>query len=153
MLVPGVHVIEHCGPTNHRVRMHLGLDLPPGATFRVGNISRSSPGTKEASLLKGVTPRGYHKNEFGSDKQNAWNLGKITAFGDGFEHEVFFDERLAEDTPRTVLLLDTWHPDLTLKQREILTKAFGKRWHKSEVQQQRRVRSRKHCEWKRFEEL
>ena len=152
MLVPGVHVIEHCGPTNHRVRMHLGLDLPPGATFRVGNISRSSPGTKKASAAKQITPRGFHHSEYGDGKA-AWQHGKISAFGDGFEHEVYFDERLANNVPRIVLLVDTWHPDLTLKQREILTKAFGERSHHSEAQVQNKVRKRKHCEWKRFEKI
>ena len=152
MLVPGVHVIEHCGPTNHRVRMHLGSDLPPGATFRVGDISRSSPGTKKASAAKQITPRGFHHSEYGDGKA-AWQHVKISAFGDGFEHEVYFDERLANNVPRIVLLVDTWHPDLTLKQREILTKAFGERSHHSEAQVQNKVRKRKHCEWKRFEKI
>lgn len=29
LMAPGIHVLPHCGPTNTRVRMHLGLSVPP----------------------------------------------------------------------------------------------------------------------------
>jgi aspartate beta-hydroxylase len=40
LLFPGVHVKSHFGPTNIRLRIHLGLDTPPGASFKVGNETR-----------------------------------------------------------------------------------------------------------------
>jgi aspartate beta-hydroxylase len=39
----------------------------------------------------------------------AWKEGKCLVFDDSFEHEVWH----SGDTPRTVLILDVWHPDLT----------------------------------------
>ena len=58
VLPPGAHVEAHCGPTNTRIRLHLGLRIPPEATMRVGTETRS------------------------------WQEGKCLAFDDSFEHEV-----------------------------------------------------------------
>eukprot|EP00800_Vazella_pourtalesii_P005201 TRINITY_DN1605_c0_g1_i12.p2 TRINITY_DN1605_c0_g1~~TRINITY_DN1605_c0_g1_i12.p2 ORF type:complete len:325 (+),score=79.15 TRINITY_DN1605_c0_g1_i12:409-1383(+) len=37
---PGTHVSPHCGPTNCRLRMHLGLIIPDNVRIRVGNETR-----------------------------------------------------------------------------------------------------------------
>ena len=37
---PGVHVWPHCGPTNCRIRAHLGLVVPEGPRIRVVNDTR-----------------------------------------------------------------------------------------------------------------
>jgi hypothetical protein len=86
VLQPGVHVAPHCGPTNSRIRIHLGLHIPPGATMRVGDQSRK------------------------------WEEGRCLIFDDSWEHEVVNDS----SEPRAVLLVDTWHPDLTPEQRELM---------------------------------
>ena len=36
LMAPGINVLPHCGPTNARIRMHLGLQVPEGITFKVG---------------------------------------------------------------------------------------------------------------------
>ncbi|GAB0090328.1 aspartyl/asparaginyl beta-hydroxylase [Sergentomyia squamirostris] len=56
---PGTHVWPHCGPTNCRIRAHLGLKVPPGASIRVADQTRN------------------------------WEEGKILIFDDSFEHEVW----------------------------------------------------------------
>ncbi len=58
VLDPGVHIKAHCGPTNSRIRIHLGLLAPPGATMRVGHETRP------------------------------WQEGSCTVFDDSWEHEV-----------------------------------------------------------------
>ena len=94
LMAPGIHVLPHCGPTNARIRMHLGLQVPEGITFKVG----------------------------GEDA--AWQEGKVLVFDDSFEHEIDFPssgdggeaEPTAEDlldTGRLVLLFDVFHPSLT----------------------------------------
>lgn len=55
---PGVHVWPHCGPTNCRIRAHLGLVIPEGPRIRVVNDTRT------------------------------WKEGKFIIFDDSFEHEV-----------------------------------------------------------------
>lgn len=37
---PNTHVWPHCGPTNCRLRAHLGLKVPTGAQLRVANEKR-----------------------------------------------------------------------------------------------------------------
>ncbi|XP_072028345.1 aspartyl/asparaginyl beta-hydroxylase-like, partial [Amphiura filiformis] len=56
---PGTHVWPHCGPTNCRLRSHLGLVIPDGCSIRVANETKS------------------------------WQEGKLMIFDDSFEHEVW----------------------------------------------------------------
>jgi aspartate beta-hydroxylase len=58
MLSGGTRLKPHCGPTNHRLRLHLGVIVPPGATLRVGGEARE------------------------------WREGSVLAFDDSFEHQV-----------------------------------------------------------------
>lgn len=58
---PGVHVWPHCGPTNCRIRAHLGLVVPDGPRIRVVDDTRT------------------------------WKEGKFIIFDDSFEHEVWHD--------------------------------------------------------------
>ncbi|CAK9093223.1 unnamed protein product [Durusdinium trenchii] len=82
----GAHVKPHCGPTNHRLRLHLPLLLP-------------SP------QMTGLTVAG---------EARAWDLHRCLIFDDSFEHEVQLPPLSREDAlsdARVVLLLDLWHPD------------------------------------------
>uniref|UniRef100_A0A182R0Y8 Aspartyl/asparaginy/proline hydroxylase domain-containing protein n=1 Tax=Anopheles farauti TaxID=69004 RepID=A0A182R0Y8_9DIPT len=56
---PGTHVWPHCGPTNCRIRAHLGLSVPHGTHIRVAEETRS------------------------------WENGRWLIFDDSFEHEVW----------------------------------------------------------------
>ncbi|PIK51261.1 Aspartyl/asparaginyl beta-hydroxylase [Apostichopus japonicus] len=56
---PGTHVWPHTGPTNCRLRSHLGLVVPGGSRIRVVNETRT------------------------------WEEGKVLIFDDSFEHEVW----------------------------------------------------------------
>ena len=60
-LTPGSHISKHCGPSNLRLRCHLGLQVPDGCRIRVG------------------------------DEIRAWKQGECLVFDDSFEHEVFHD--------------------------------------------------------------
>jgi Flp pilus assembly protein TadD len=55
------HLRAHCGPTNTRLRVHVGLSVPAGARMRVGNETR------------------------------AWVERRAFVFDDSFEHEVWND--------------------------------------------------------------
>ena len=60
-LAPGTHLDAHCGPSNLRLRVHLGLEVPDGCRIRVGTETR------------------------------AWEAGKCLIFDDSFEHEVWHE--------------------------------------------------------------
>ncbi|XP_077208430.1 aspartyl/asparaginyl beta-hydroxylase isoform X3 [Paroedura picta] len=59
---PGTHVWPHTGPTNCRLRMHLGLVIP-----------------KEGCRIRCA------------EETRAWDEGKVLIFDDSFEHEVWQD--------------------------------------------------------------
>ncbi|XP_034041999.1 aspartyl/asparaginyl beta-hydroxylase isoform X2 [Thalassophryne amazonica] len=62
IMQPGTHVWPHTGPTNCRLRMHLGLVIPKhGCRIRCTNVTRE------------------------------WEEGKVIIFDDSFEHEVWQD--------------------------------------------------------------
>lgn len=59
-MAPGTHVAAHCGPTNIRLRCHLGLQVPAGdCGIRVGREVR------------------------------AWDEGRCLVFDDHYEHEAW----------------------------------------------------------------
>ncbi|MGH9348305.1 MAG: aspartyl/asparaginyl beta-hydroxylase domain-containing protein [Vicinamibacterales bacterium] len=58
-LAPGTHLVPHCGTTNTRLRVHLGIRVPEGASMRVG------------------------------DRTVSWREGTCVVFDDSFEHEVW----------------------------------------------------------------
>jgi len=60
-MLPGTHLGAHCGPSNLRLRVHLGLVVPPGTRLRVGHEERE------------------------------WVEGECLVFDDSFEHEVWHD--------------------------------------------------------------
>lgn len=64
LLAPGTHLRRHCGPSNHKWRLHLPLVVP-------ANV--------EAARLR-VCETTLH-----------WEEGKVLLFDDSFEHEVWND--------------------------------------------------------------
>ncbi len=60
-LYPGTRIRPHCGGSNGRLRVHLGLRVPEGARMRVG------------------------------DQTLTWEEGRCLVFDDSFEHEVWYD--------------------------------------------------------------
>ena len=75
-LNPHSRIPPHVGPMNGIVRAHLPLIVPDGCYIRVGSEERT------------------------------WHEGKLLAFDDSFEHEVFNHG----DGVRIVLFMNFWHP-------------------------------------------
>lgn len=87
-LDPNSHIKPHHDATNTRLRLHLGLEIPPGSTIRV------------------------------SDEWRNWRPKELLFFDGSFEHEVW--NRGLET--RWVLIMDVWHPGLTLPERHALNR-------------------------------
>ena len=87
-ILSNTHVRPHCGPTNHRLRLHWALVIPPASAetlhIRVANETRT------------------------------WLVGTALLFDDSFEHEVRFLGSTCENGTRVVFVLDLWHPDMSL---------------------------------------
>ena len=86
----GTHVVPHSGPTNSRLRAHIGLDVPIN--------------------LNGINDP-WHSRIRVHDEYLFWKNGEIIIFDDSFDHEVWHYNPL--NHPRLVLILDIWHPDMT----------------------------------------
>ncbi|CAE7228170.1 Asph [Symbiodinium pilosum] len=90
LVMSGATIMPHCGPTNHRLRLHMPLLLP-------GGLRRMS----------GLTVAGEARD---------WELHRCLIFDDSFEHQIQLPAA-SEAEPglsgeaRVVLLLDLWHPD------------------------------------------
>jgi len=87
----GTHVHAHSGPTNCRLRAHLGLQVPAGSSSRLRV----------------------------ADRNLTWREGAMFVFDDSFDHEVWHEDP-GRGQSRIVLILDIWHPDLTTLQKESL---------------------------------
>jgi len=83
---PNTHVWPHCGPTNCRLRAHLGLKVDHKTAIRVATETRT------------------------------WIEGKFLILDDSFEHEVWHNGT----TYRLILIVDVWHPDLTVEEKRSL---------------------------------
>lgn len=84
----GTDVKAHFGPTNARVRYHLGLQVP-----------------EDSNVYLAI-----------ADGMYRWTEGKTLAFDDAYIHAV----RHQEGAPRGVLIVDVYHPELTLEERRLL---------------------------------
>lgn len=97
----GTHVHPHSGPTNCRLRAHLGLQIP-----KVNKQLTEGPAKSNSTVLR-VADQYLH-----------WADGKMFVFDDSFDHEVWHYNESNE--PRVVLILDLWHPDLSAEKRASL---------------------------------
>lgn len=94
---PEADLQPHCGPSNHRIRLHLTLDAPPPplAAITVGN----------PAVPENTRPH---------------IPCKVLLFDDAFLHAAF--NRGQQD--RVVLLIDVWHPALNESSRDLVRDHF-----------------------------
>nr|KAG5686434.1 hypothetical protein BaRGS_017702 [Batillaria attramentaria] len=89
VVMPGTTVLPHYGPTNIRLRAHLGLQVPAECHMVVNNT------------------------------RVEWKEGQIVCFDETFLHHVKH-EGTPESLPRVILIVDLWHPNLTVEQQKMI---------------------------------
>jgi aspartate beta-hydroxylase len=108
VMQPGTKVWPHCGPTNCRIRAHLGLVVPTGPYLTVAEQTRFVQSMRnDESYLKKLSFFWVR----------TWKEGEWLIFDDSFEHEVHHNGT----STRLVLIVDVWHPELTLQEQNTLT--------------------------------
>lgn len=92
ILYPDSHITPHQGPTNLRLRCHLGIKVPNGCWLEVAG------------------------------QQYKWAVGETLLFDDSFTHSAHFTNQPhnVHSHPRAILLLDFWHPDVSAQEKECL---------------------------------
>ena len=88
----GTHVRAHSGPSNTRLRAHLGLQIPE-------DLSSSMVPSKSYTKLRVA------------EEYFSWHDGELFIFDDSYDHEVWHDN--LEGKPRIILIFDLWHPGLS----------------------------------------
>ena len=92
----------HSGPMNLRLRLHLPLMVPTKKDDETNNNSRPITGIRVA------------------DQQREWHEGSSLVLDDSYVHEVWNDS----DESRVLFLLDLWHPDVRMEERERIVNMF-----------------------------
>ena len=122
-IAEGTSLSAHCGSTNERLVVHVGLSVPRPGSARLRLGEPSAVAAARASGGGGAADDWSH--------EEAWAAGRAFAFDDSFAHEVLWrddggqplpppDEAQLEDgatfatraRPRVVLILTFRHPGL-----------------------------------------
>jgi hypothetical protein len=116
----------HSGPMNLRLRMHLPLIVPsknPHDDLTSTTVPPSGRGGDGSSASR--HPRTGIQV---ADQVREWHEGSAIVLDDSYVHEVWNNT----DQSRVLFLLDIWHPDVRMDEREKITNMFdyarGKGW-------------------------
>jgi aspartate beta-hydroxylase len=94
LMLPGTHIAPHAGPTNHRLRMHLPLVLPPAAATAAG-ARRAAHGLD----TEGEGDEGSQPYMIVGGRRLVWQEGRCLLFDDSFTHEVHYPAAPARPQP------------------------------------------------------
>lgn len=94
----------HSGPMNLRLRMHLPLVVPSKHPHDLAAPSSLRPST-------GIQV---------ADQLREWHEGSAIVLDDSYVHEVWNNTNQS----RVLLLLDLWHPDVRMEEKEKITNMF-----------------------------
>ena len=100
VMKPGVFALPHHGPTNKRLRCHLGVVVPePFGLLPQANASDRRMSAEDRNHTVGLRCGGVSRG---------WHEGKVWCFDDSFEHSVWH----GGTKERVVLIVDLAHPEL-----------------------------------------
>jgi len=132
-MAPGTRLRPHCARCNGRLRIHLPLIVPrfPRGQGKEGKelAGEQEPEGKDENVGKERGAAKDDKQELGEGKEQEqgsvlrvgatrtrWVEGQPIVFDDSFEHDAAW---LHPAAPRTVLIVDLWHPDLRTRQQRL----------------------------------
>ena len=119
-LHPQTQIAPHSGPCNLRLRCHLPLIVPSTECDVVDSPDQMVAAKDDVFIAleeaKKTMPCGMRVG----DQIRCWEEGKAIVFDDTYEHEVWN----MTSSPRVLLLLDVWHPELDPDERIAITQMF-----------------------------
>ena len=114
----------HSGPMNLRLRMHLPLIVPTKNPQDDSRMMRPSSSSSDGSSSSRRLTTGIQV----ADQVREWHEGSAIVLDDSYVHEVWNNT----DRSRVLFLLDLWHPDVRMEEREKIANMFdyarGKGW-------------------------
>ena len=129
-LAPGTVIRPHCGPCNARLRVSVGIRVPTPKPDRRNLVRRCLRAIARASERVAAAIVGDVVGRTGGvcaltvgDERVAWEQDRAILFDDSFVHSAEYappgeatDASAYEfgelDTPRVVLVVDLWHPEI-----------------------------------------
>ncbi|KAL3811139.1 hypothetical protein ACHAXA_006187 [Cyclostephanos tholiformis] len=110
-LHPRSYIRPHTGPMNLRLRIHLPLLVPRDDEDSGIGVSISR-GRRRDRPLAGIRV---------ADQVREWQEGSAVVLDDSYVHEAWND---SDDQCRVVFLLDVWHPDVRIEERDRINGMF-----------------------------
>jgi hypothetical protein len=101
-IMPGTIITPHCGPTNIRHRLQYAITIPPPSNQQEQSGLKVAGGDDQVLLT--------------------WKQGGAFVFDDSFDHSVDYSANSRGE--RIVLIVDLWHPELTLAERRLLERLY-----------------------------
>ena len=112
-LHPKSSIDAHAAPMNFRLRVHLPLIVPadpsPSSTSSSSSTLDPDAGTNQPLCGIRVGP-----------VTRSWQTDKALVLDDAYNHQVWNET----DEKRVILLVDLWHPDVTMSEREDIVAMF-----------------------------
>lgn len=105
----------HSGPMNLRLRMHLPLIVP--SKDKDDSTTAPPPSRSESGSSSQLPKTGIQV----ADQVREWYEGSAIVLDDSYVHEVWNNT----DQSRVLFLLDLWHPDIKMEEREKIAKMFA----------------------------
>ncbi|WAR03890.1 ASPH2-like protein [Mya arenaria] len=117
---PGTIITEHYGPTNIRLRCHLGLNnVSPECQLTVGDHTLN---WKKGKCLVFDDSFLHSVSHFGEEEdQESCNDGLLDSKKDALSAQ----KRFAFGERRAVLIVDLWHPALSIEERQAVDIVFA----------------------------
>ena len=115
-LLPGTRLLPHCGTTNRRLTLHLGLSIP--------KKERGTPMLRLGRPRHAPMPKASDSDASDYPLEFPWVAGGAFVWDDSYAHEVYWKggaanappamdgEAFAKGDPRVILLLTINHPSL-----------------------------------------
>lgn len=111
-LAPQSSISAHSAPMNLRLRLHLPLLVPESSA-----VGDGAPAKNNGMAGSTATPNCGIRV---SSTIRCWQPGTALVLDDSYDHEVWNHT----NEKRVVLLVDIWHPDVTMEERESITAMF-----------------------------
>jgi aspartyl/asparaginyl beta-hydroxylase (cupin superfamily) len=137
-LYPHSKIAPHTSPMNFRLRIHLPLLVPDVAAGPSNTLIRGDGNDDDDDQKESPPPPCAIRV---GPVTRLWNEGQALVLDDAYRHAVW------NDTPhkRVLFLVDIWHPDVTLTERQEIVEMFAR----AAAQQQAKNESAPASAWKR----
>jgi aspartate beta-hydroxylase len=116
-LHPKSNIKPHTAPMNFRLRIHLPLEVPGVVPSPDDRVATANNNEEDESRPASPPQCGIRVGPL----VRPWNTGQALVLDDAYRHGVWNET----DGVRVLLLVDIWHPDVTMTERREIVEMFA----------------------------